>query len=425
METPALDIQECGLADGPTVASIRSTVDEHFPRLWPAVDVGLATCATLFLADNTNPVALIYEGPPSSSKTTVADMFAGHSLCYRSDNFTPAAFVSHATNQRREDLAKVDLLPRIRHKVLVTPELATVFRGKEDDLVNQFKIITRVLDGQGLLTDSGAQGRRGYEGDYLFAWLGCTTPFDAKVWRVMAQLGSRLFFLVMDTEVEVTEDDLLAATEGLPYGDRLKASRKSVHEFLTALQEDCGGVRGVPWDSHADPEPVSRWIARLARLLVAIRSEPTRESDPSIDGPGFIPGKPETPYRAHAVLRNLARGHALVHGRRQLAADDLPTVARVVASSIPTKLRPVFAALVRSSGDPLTVAQVQAALNVKHPETARRVMEDFATRGVAEYVEAGQGKAAIIRFRPEWGWCYSAEFQTMPEPVTGEGLCVA
>jgi hypothetical protein len=353
-------------------------------------------------------------------------MFAGHALCYRSDNFTPAAFVSHATNQRRDDLAKVDLLPRIRHKVLVTPELATIFRGKEDDLVNQFKTITRVLDGQGLMTDSGAQGRRGYEGDYLFAWLGCTTPFDAKVWRVMAQLGSRLFFLVMDTDTEVSEDDLLAVTEGLPYGVRLKASQASVHAFLTALHDDCGGVRGVTWNDPADPEPVRRWIARLALLLVVIRSEPTRESDPSIDGHEFIPGKPEAPYRAHAVLRNLARGHALVHGRRQLSAEDLPAIARVVASSVPTRLRPVFSALVRANGDPLTVAQVQVALHVKHLETARGVMEDFATRGVVEYVEGGQGKPAIIRFLPGWEWCYSREFRAMfaSEPVRNWGMCV-
>ena len=406
------------------VAIVRSTVEEHFPRLWPAVDVGLATCATLFLADNTNPVALIYEGPPASSKTTVADMFAGHPLCYRSDNFTPAAFVSHASNKKPAALAKVDLLPRIRHKVLVTPELATIFRGKEDELVNHFKIITRVLDGQGLMTDSGAQGRRGYEGDYLFAWLGCTTPFDQKVWRVMAQLGSRLFFLVMDTGAEVTEEDLLAATEGLPYGTRLNTSRAAVHQFLTALQEECGGVRGVTWINHADPEPVRRWIARLSRLLVTIRSEPTRESDPA-DRSVFIPGKPETPHRAHAVLRNLARGHALVHGRRQLTASDLPAVARVVISSIPTKVRPVFTALVEASGKPLTVAQVQAALHVKHPETARSVMEDFATRNVAEYVEGGKGKAAIIRFRPKWQWCCEAEFQKMLEPVTDRALCAA
>src|SRR5215471_16039871 len=106
------------LSPAPSVAPVRVTIEEHFPGLWPAVETGLSVCATLLLADNTNPVALIYVGPPSSSKTTVADMFAGHPLCYRSDNFTPAAFVSHAANRKPKDLARVDLLPRIRYKVL-------------------------------------------------------------------------------------------------------------------------------------------------------------------------------------------------------------------------------------------------------------------------------------------------------------------
>jgi hypothetical protein len=171
---------------------------------------------------------VIYVGGPSSSKTTVANMFVGHALTYPSDNFSPAAFVSHAANVARAELANVDLLPRIRYKVLITPELAPIFRGKEDELAKRFAIITRVLDGQGLQTDSGTHGRRGYRGDYLFAWLGCTTPFDAKVWPVMAQLGSRLFFLVMDSR-EVTVEDLVASDDELSYTERLRQCRDTVH----------------------------------------------------------------------------------------------------------------------------------------------------------------------------------------------------
>jgi hypothetical protein len=112
-----------------------------------------------------------------------------HPLVYVTDNFTPASFVSQAANVKTEKLPKVDLLPRIRHKLLVTPELAPIFHGKEADLTRTFAILTRVLDGDGLRTDSGTYGSRGYRGDYLFAWLGCTTPFDAIVWRVMAHCG--------------------------------------------------------------------------------------------------------------------------------------------------------------------------------------------------------------------------------------------
>ena len=112
------------------------------------------------LRANRNPVAVIYVGGPSSSKTTVVDMFADettlvsdgdiqHPLFYISDSFTAAAFVSQASNVAPDKLAKIDLLPRIKHKVLVTPELAPTFRGKDEVLVKIFKIITRVLDLQG------------------------------------------------------------------------------------------------------------------------------------------------------------------------------------------------------------------------------------------------------------------------------------
>ena len=82
------------------------------------MDLGLSVCASLLLADNVNPVAVIYVGGPSSSKTTVADMFADHPLTYVSDNFTPAAFVSHATNISRESILKPwTCFHAFRHKV--------------------------------------------------------------------------------------------------------------------------------------------------------------------------------------------------------------------------------------------------------------------------------------------------------------------
>jgi hypothetical protein len=66
-----------------------------------------------------------------------------------------AAFVSSAANVSKEDLEKIDLLPKIQHKVLVTPELALIFRGQEDELADKFNTLIHVLDGQGLSIDSG------------------------------------------------------------------------------------------------------------------------------------------------------------------------------------------------------------------------------------------------------------------------------
>src|SRR5262249_26590755 len=159
--------------------------------------------ATLLLADNANPVALIYMGPPSTGKTTVAKMFEtaqlnSKLLCYRSDKFTPAAFLSHSANVSKSDLQEVHLLPKLKHRVLLTPELGPIFTGKTDDLLVRFSTITRVLDGEGLTTDSGTHGQIDLSGECVFAWLGATTLFTKNLWAIMGQLGSRLFFLVLE-----------------------------------------------------------------------------------------------------------------------------------------------------------------------------------------------------------------------------------
>jgi hypothetical protein len=339
-------------------------------------------------------------------------MFADHPISYLSDNFTPASFVSHAASVKRLALKKVDLLPRIQHKVLVTPELAPIFRGKEDDLTQRFAIITRVLDGQGLQTDSGTHGQRGYRGDYLFAWIGCTTPLEEKVWKVMAQLGSRLFFLLMDTEQPVTVEDLLASTQGPPYKERLTKCKGAIHALLTDLFQVEKGqprlIRAVEWNSSEDPQAMREWIARFAMVLAAMRSLPRTPNPFEI-----AEGKHEQPYRAQTILYNLARGHALVHGRRRLSEEDLPPIAKVTVSSMPTKAARAFTALVRK-GEPLTVVEVQAALGAKSPETARGVMEELRGTGVMDHVEAGPGKAATLCFKsPEWDWCASSEFQAL------------
>ena len=41
----------------PDIATVRETVNEHFPSLCPAGKVGLSTCATRLLQDSANPVA--------------------------------------------------------------------------------------------------------------------------------------------------------------------------------------------------------------------------------------------------------------------------------------------------------------------------------------------------------------------------------
>lgn len=400
------------------MAQLRTCIENYFPNLWPAVDLGVATCATLFLQDNSNPVAVIYVGPPSSSKTTVAQMFAdahvqGELFCYVSDDFTPAAFVSHAANREREDLANIDLLPKIRHRVLITPELATIFRGKEEELTKIFRTLTRVLDGQGLMRDSGTHGRRGYQGDYVFAWLGCTTPFSDNVWKVMAQLGSRLFFLVMHQQQTVTLDELIHPTNTMPFHTRLQACRKQVHRMLEVLGQQYGAVRKLAWDSDNDPTECKEWIGRCSMLIATMRGHLAMGHASTLEEQNGIAPTGEAPYRAYAVLYNLARGHALAHGRLFLTCDDLPLIAHVTASTMPTRFAYVFQALIRKDNQQLTCAEVQQAMAVKSPATARTVMNQLDATGVMKHCAKGQGQTAYLQFHDEWAWCGSTAFRAI------------
>jgi len=392
----------------PNLEAVRATVMTHFPTLWPAAEAGLSTAATLLLADNSNPVALIYVGPPSAGKTTVVSMFDGATsdgkpLCYRSDKFTTAAFVSQSAKVSREELANVDLLPHIRHKVLLTPELSTTFRGKQDELAERFSTLTRILDGQGYTTDSGTHGKRGYTGDYLFAWLGATTPFDPIVWKVMAQLGSRMFFLVMDAVAEPTVEELMSVNlQPVVYEQGIRQCRAAIHPFLDELFTSHGGIRGVHWKPEQNPSEVVKGIAQCATLLATLRT-PYEEDNPF---------DPESPHRANAVLYNLARGHALICGRTKLAMDDLPTVAQITLSSIPTRRRAVLYTMAEHEGQPLTVAQVEQATKVSR-HTAESTMEELATLGVMDYRKDCTGKASTLAIKPEWAWCMKEDFRAL------------
>lgn len=154
----------------------KEVVGGHFPKLVPAVEACLANVCALLLKDLSTCPSLVLVGPPSSVKTTPLD-FIDTTFIYISDNFTPASFVSHAANVERDKLEKnVDLLPKLRGKVLMVKDFAPIFSKRPDDLEAAVGVLTRMLDGRGYMSDSGIHGQRGYKGDYRFAILAATTP---------------------------------------------------------------------------------------------------------------------------------------------------------------------------------------------------------------------------------------------------------
>ena len=134
-------------------------------------------------------------------------------------------------------------------------------------------------------------------------------------------------------------------------------------------------------------------ISQLAKLLATLRN------------PVLLPGdghpKAESPRRALALLYNLARGHALVAGRKKLADDDLPMIGWLTLSSMPASRRAVLVSLVCNSGEPVSAQDVVKTGNVSR-HTAEVYMDEAHKIGLGRFQREGNGKASHLSVMPEW-----------------------
>jgi len=64
-------------------------------------------------------VGLILVGAPGGRKTTTIGLLGIRDPLKKLDTFTPASFVSHDASKTEASLRKIDLLPQIKHKIMV------------------------------------------------------------------------------------------------------------------------------------------------------------------------------------------------------------------------------------------------------------------------------------------------------------------
>jgi predicted transcriptional regulator len=359
-----------------------SVISSNFPAYARSAEICASVIVQLLLDDVSNPFALALVDVPSSGKTITLNFFDVPDLAYTTDNFTPASFVSHASNVKREKLANVDMLPRIRYRTLIVRDLAPIFGVKEDELLKTIGILTRALDGEGLETDSGVHGKRGYKGDWLFMLLAGTTPIPPRVFKVMGTLGSRLFFLALHSNTK-SHEELIAQNRGTARREKERICRKATESFLRTLWT--ASPSGVDWNKAGDPDDCLRVIARCAELLASLRGAiQIWQSEPDGSVSHSVP-LVEQPDRINCLLYNLARGHALLCRRTQLAPADLAPVLEVTFDSAPTIRSKVFRSLLEQNGT-LKTSQVEKLLRCSKP-TALKEMEALAVLGIADKTE--------------------------------------
>ena len=429
---PESELQKAAVAEQPRVAKVeppqtpvtlkewRDVIAKNFPSLARGAEIGLSVETQLLLNDVVNPFALAFVDPPASGKTIALNFFTKpEELSYTTDYFSAAAFVSHATNVRREELSSVDLLPRIRFKTAIVRELNSILGAKEDDLIKTMGILTRVLDGEGLETDSGVHGRRGYSGDYTFMLLAGTTPIQPRVFKVMGNFGSRLFFLSLRSP-DTDNDELIALNRGKDRKLKENECRKITENFLRTLWS--ANPQGVEWNKENDPDNCLRVIARCARLLASLRGAinvyriDTTSGDEKLSH--SVPVI-EKPLRINCLFANLARAHALICGRRQLSEDDLWPVLEITFDSAPPTRAKIFRHLIEREGR-LSTSDVVDLLRCS-PPTARKEMEALSVLGVVNKCDADEAGRpdTIITLAETFSWFKGDECSSLMERRPG------
>jgi hypothetical protein len=388
----------------------QEVVTGYFPECLSAAQVGLAVLSQLLIKDVRNPFGLVFVDVPSAGKTITLNFFSSlRELAYMTDHFSPASFVSHASNKSKEDLAKIDLLPRIRHKALMVRDLAPIFAERQENLLKSLGILTRVFDGEGYESDSGVHGSRGYFGDYTFMFMAASTPILPRVWKFMGNLGSRLFFLNLNAG-DKSEDELADLLIQKDFKKKENACRDATRELILTLWQK--HKDGIDWNKEGDPEEFRLIVSRCATLLSHLRGTVNVWSEGGdSDEHHHTNTVIEKPMRINQLLYNLARGHALACGRTQITEEDMWPVIDVTFNSAQHNRIKLLNVLLEHEGT-ITTGLIETAIGCSNP-TALKEIETLRVLGIVDvesHKTSGPGRPEkIVTIVDDFDWFCSNE----------------
>jgi hypothetical protein len=399
---------------------LKDTINDSMPEIWSGLEFGLSILRILNIKNCTLPFIGLLLGRPSSYKSVDIELIDGWYNTYYSDKFTPKSFVSHSTAAKSEDeLRMIDMLPRIKGRIFLTPELSPIFTTREEELTELLGIITRIADGHGFYSDSGVHGHRGY-GDTMFTWLGAVVDIPYRAYKVLNNLGHRLYFYRLYFRDE-SIDELLEYAEGEnkeSFNDKKARIKTTLYNYLKWF-EVCPSLqtvdydnnnRKIEWDHSRNDREAIKIIAGMADLLSYLRcvARVWENDDNDTEGTGFTHSisQREVPRRALTVLLNLAKGHALLKGRNYITMDDVGIIVKTATDSARTERVSLFNLLLAYNGS-LTTNQILNSLSLDRKFTLR-TMEEFKAIGLVdmqEFHEQGQNnisKKIVLKQHFNW-----------------------
>jgi len=274
----------------------------------------------------------------------------------------------------------------------------------------------------------------------MFTLVGASVDIPYKVYKLLGYLGPKLYFL----RIPKTDKDEDASLKELreDFGEKRAKVEAALFQYLKWLEirpdmeiDKGSSLPKVEWASYhsssnensnnvKDEEIAEKYIVRLAKLLARLRGVALTWETQGSQGSEYSYTQPiiEDPSRAATQLQNLARGHALLHGRNYITKEDIPIVVKTVLSTGVVERVSIFDKLLREEGT-LSTSDIVAFLNVS-ANTAKRTMVELVVLGLVNTNESNEGtpynEQKKIYLKDEFKWFTTNEFKKLREDFVPE-----
>jgi hypothetical protein len=453
-------------------------VREKIPKAWESIELAITVKGVRRIDDITLPLIVIIQGNPGTWKTLGLEMLRRWpDICFK-DKISPKSWVTHAAKDNKDDLDAIDLIREMKDKMLIIPELAPIFMQNEEVLLDTLSTLTRLADGNGLLTHSGLHGTRGVDGALMFTMLGAIVHVPPKVYKVLSNLGPKIYFYNTEFK-QATKDDIINDIKNEKHESKKRAIKEALFSYLQWLEvcpslaeiksgnidddmENDSSVdyndgevtnpknkvinRVIQWDQDKDDDYAIEKVAQLALLLAKLRGNAytyqtkliaklgngkSNEEGPDMDESqssryeyeyGYEEPIEEEARRAGQVLYNVARAHAFeVCGRNYITEDDL-IIPIKFALSAANRLRVRIAKLMLTAKNTdgsfvneLDTNYIMGATR-SSKSSVHRIMKELQILGLVEIGKTRDSSHEnYIELKEEFKWVREERFQNLLE----------
>jgi|GEM_PF-4763427 len=397
------------------LGEIKKESDKYGCKTYLAIITGLSSLVQMKIHEEMKPHTVLFTGN-ATNKEIMINTFKKIPITVHVNSFTPKSFVTHSARHSTKSLRNIDLLPKIRNKGMFTSNADRIFLGNKPTVKDNIGMLDTVLEGNGYESHSAVHGVRGYTGNYNFVWLGTINPVNRHVYEVIGEMNNKpLFFKLDDNQVENNIKDMIQSlSQTEDSSDNTLVN--TVESFWTIISDlFIDDEKVVPWDKSKDSAETCENIINYGIFLTDLRAHlPTKNTRESTSGGtnyNFDNPIRENCNKLSKTLYNLARSHAIIHGRNYITEEDLEIVVHVVMSSLPQDRLNLFEVLLCNNGT-VDTTQIEKHLKVSKA-TALKEMEKFRVLEIVDEIKIdGKSKpTSAIQLKEKHSWIMDNKFK--------------